>query len=138
MKKNKSKDKDEEANLVKILAEKNIQSSLLRAWVTEVFEPDPTKKDYDEALSFVEGIIKHAQKEPNYLRLLSKLALLIDESKLSAKLLPFIFQTVVRPYGSSKSKIANADSLELDHKLIMQELLDTAKELRQLKQKARK
>ncbi|KKT01276.1 MAG: hypothetical protein UV76_C0001G0034 [Candidatus Nomurabacteria bacterium GW2011_GWA2_43_15] len=128
MKKNKS-------NAVKVVAEKNIRP-VLGGWVTEVFGLNPTRKDYEEALSFVEDIIKNVQKEPNFLKLLASLALSIERSKFVDKLLPYIFRTVVP--SSGKSKMYQMEGLEFEHKLIIEELKDTAEELRQLKAKAKK
>lgn len=144
MKKSTSRTKDtlkykapkNEANMAKVVAEQNLKP-VLKHWVTEVFEPDPTNKDYNDALSFVEDILKNVQKQPNYLKLLSELALLMEKSKFAGKLLPFIFKTLIHPRGSSKNKIHNVNTLEFDHNLIMGELEDAAKELRRLK-KAKK
>ena len=128
MKKSKLKNTvaQKQAHMAKVVAKQNIKP-VLKHWVTEVFEPNPVKKDYEDALSFVEDIIKTAQKEPTYLKLLSNLALLIDKSKFADKLLPYIFRTVTHPRG----KIGKLNSLEFDHKLIMEELQEAAKELRQ-------
>ena len=125
-----------EDSIDKIVTEQNIKP-VLKHWVTEVFEPEPTSKDYGDALSFVEDILKNAKKEPNYLKLLSGLALLVERSKFSDKLLPFIFKTLIRPRGSSKNKTGYANTLKFDHDLIMRELEDAAEELRRLKAKAK-
>ena len=124
--------KDSEADIIKAMAEKNVRP-VLGVWVAEVFGPNPTREDYEGALNFVEDILKNAKKEPNYLKLLGNLAFRLDRSKFIEKLLPFIFRTVA-PSGS-KSKIYNVSGLEFDHKLIMEELKDTAEELQELKEK---
>lgn len=123
-----------ENKIIKVVAKKNIEP-VLGDWVIEVFGSNPTRKDYEEALSFVEDIIKNTQKEPNYLKLLANLSLFIERSKFVAKLLPYIFKTVVP--SNTKSEIYNVGGLEFDHKLMVEELKDTALKLRQLKEKAK-
>lgn len=124
-----------EDKIIKIVAEKNIEP-VLSDWVTDVFGSNPTKGDYKDALIFVEDIIKNTQKEPNYLKLLANLSLFIERSKFVGKLLPYIFKTVVPP--DIKSEIYKVSGLEFDHKLILEELKDTALELRQLRGKAKR
>lgn len=133
MKKIKLSKKEDE--IIKIMAEKNIEP-VLSDWVTEVFGSNPTEEDYKDALIFVEDIIKNTQKEPNYLKLLANLSLFIERSNFVAKLLPYIFKTIVP--SDAKSEIYKVVGLEFDHKLILEELEDTAKELRQLKEKVQK
>lgn len=127
--------KNNKSNTVKIVARENIKS-VLNTWTTEVLEENPTKKDYENTLSFVEDIIKNAQTGPDYLKLVVRFTWLIEESKFAAKLLNYIFKTVVHSRGISQDKIE--DVLEFDHKLIVEELKDAAEELRELKAKAEK
>ncbi|MCK9186802.1 hypothetical protein M0P48_05220 [Candidatus Gracilibacteria bacterium] len=134
--KSKSKIKNQkEIRLVKVIAEKNIRP-VLSDWIAEVLESSPTRKNYEDTLSFVEDIIKNAPKEPNYLRLVIRVNWLMQESELAAKLLNHIFETVTHSHGISENKMESI--LEFDHKLIIEELKDVAKELQHLKTKAKK
>lgn len=120
------------SNIVKKMAEKNMKP-FVGGLVTRVFGKNPNKRDYDDALSFIEDVIKNAKREPNYLKLLGTLALFLERSEFVEKLIPYIFRTVVP--ASDKSEIYKIGGLEFDHELIMEELEDVAKELRALESK---
>lgn len=126
--------RNNKSKTVKVVAKKNIKS-ILNNWTNEVLETNPTKKDYEDVLDFVEDIVKNVKTEPNYLKLVLKITWLTEESKSAARLLSYIFKTVIHPRGISANKMDNV--LEFDHKLIVEELKDTVKELRQLKEKAK-
>ncbi len=131
----KNKGPKKEDKIIKIVAEKNMEPVLVD-WVSEVFGANPTKEEYESALSFVEDIIKESKKEPSYLKLLGGMVLSIERSKFIGKLLTYIFKTIVP--SDSKSEIYNREGLEFDHRLILEELNDTAEELRRLKEKTKK
>ena len=118
---------------IKAVARKNTKE-ILNTWVSEVLETNPSKRDYESALDFVEDIIEKAQTEPEYLKLVIKLSWLAEESELAAKLLNQIFKTVTHSRSISGGKMNSV--LEFDHKLIMAELKDAAEGLRQLREKA--
>lgn len=101
--------------------------------VTKVFGKNPNKRDYKDALNFVEDVIKNAKREPDYLKLLGTMALFLERSEFVEKLISYIFRTVIPT--KDKSEIYKISGLEFDHELIMEELKDVAKELKTLESK---